>query len=62
MLSITVILVVYLQAFDADLREYLKQVTGKQVIASQVHEVGGYIRVKGQHADHICQFLLDKGF
>ena len=50
------------QAFDADLRAYLKQVTGKEVIASQVHEVGGYIRVKGRFADLVCQFLLDKGF
>ena len=50
------------QAFDADLREYLKQVTSKEVIASQVHEVGGYIRVKGLVADHVSQFLLDKGF
>ncbi|KAL8612831.1 hypothetical protein ACOMHN_038086 [Nucella lapillus] len=49
-------------AFNADLRAYLLQVTGKKIVASQVHEVGGYIRVKGQLAEHVCQFLLDKGF
>ncbi|XP_076443016.1 large ribosomal subunit protein mL49-like [Babylonia areolata] len=49
-------------AFDTDLRAYLQEKTGRKIIASQVHEVGGYIRVKGLMAEHVCQFLLDKGF
>ncbi|KAK7469619.1 hypothetical protein BaRGS_00036348 [Batillaria attramentaria] len=49
-------------ALDADLRAHLEQVTGWTPIASQVHEVGRYIRVKGLVADHVCDFLLSKGF
>ena len=53
---------VSLQAFNADLKAYLQEVTGRPLIATQVHEVGGYLRVKGLVAEHVCQFLLDKGF
>jgi hypothetical protein len=50
------------QAFDSDLRKYLQDVSGNKIIPSQVHELGGYIRVKGRYAENICQFLLDRGF
>ncbi|PVD25604.1 hypothetical protein C0Q70_13262 [Pomacea canaliculata] len=32
-------------ALDADLREYLQQVTGSKIIATQVHEIARWIRV-----------------
>ncbi|XP_025104479.1 39S ribosomal protein L49, mitochondrial-like [Pomacea canaliculata] len=49
-------------ALDADLREYLQQVTGSKIIATQVHEIARWIRVKGLYAEHICAFMLKKGF
>ncbi|KAK7104441.1 large ribosomal subunit protein mL49-like [Littorina saxatilis] len=49
-------------AFDADLKAHLQEVTTRKVIATQVHEMGGYLRVKGLVAEEVCQFLLDKGF
>lgn len=52
----------YVQALDADLREYLQQVTGSKIIATQVHEIARWIRVKGLYAEHICAFMLKKGF
>ena len=51
----------FLQALDEDIKKHLKEKTGKD-IDSQVHEVGAFLRYRGDHADTIAEYLLDRGF
>ncbi|KAK3733018.1 hypothetical protein RRG08_002621 [Elysia crispata] len=48
-------------ALEADLREHVLKITGQKFVNTQVHEVGRFIRVRGQHRDLIANFLLEKG-
>ena len=49
------------QVLDKEIKEYLKEKTGKD-IDSQVHEVGRFLKYRGNHTDNIAKYLLDKGF
>ncbi|GFN82830.1 39S ribosomal protein l49, mitochondrial [Plakobranchus ocellatus] len=48
-------------ALEADLREHVLKTTGQKKVNTQVHEVGRFIRVRGQHRDLIAKFLLERG-
>ncbi|XP_063058890.1 mitochondrial ribosomal protein L49 [Engraulis encrasicolus] len=48
-------------ALDKDIKDYMLQVTGKQV-PTQVNEVTGSIRVKGHVDQELKEWLLRKGF
>ncbi|RUS87808.1 hypothetical protein EGW08_004407 [Elysia chlorotica] len=48
-------------ALEADLREHVLKTTGQKSVNTHVHEVGRFIRVRGQHRDLIAKFLLEKG-
>lgn len=48
-------------ALEKDVREYLKQVTGKE-LPTQVNEVTMTLKVKGQHEQELKDWLASKGF
>ncbi|ESP01624.1 hypothetical protein LOTGIDRAFT_139457 [Lottia gigantea] len=49
-------------AFEKDLCEYLENKHNKRPILSQIHEVGRFIRIKGQYIHDVGDFLINKGF
>ena len=59
-ISLSFIIIVF-QAFEADLRQFITEKTGKRVY-TQVDEVGCKIRVRGLEVEHCSEFLLQKGF
>ncbi|XP_028839584.1 large ribosomal subunit protein mL49 [Denticeps clupeoides] len=48
-------------ALEKDVKEYLQQLTGKE-LPTQVNEVAMNIRIKGQFAEELKEWLLKKGF
>lgn len=46
---------------EADLKKYLEENWQAQ-IKTQVHEVSSHIVIKGDCCEHVCKFLLSKGF
>ncbi|XP_026863830.2 39S ribosomal protein L49, mitochondrial [Electrophorus electricus] len=48
-------------ALNKDVKEYLQQLTGKE-LPTQVNEVTGTIRIKGQFDKEIKEWLVKKGF
>ena len=49
------------QALEKDVKEYLKEVTGKD-LPTQVNEVTMVLRVKGHFDQELKEWLLKKGF
>ncbi|GFR69225.1 39S ribosomal protein L49, mitochondrial [Elysia marginata] len=48
-------------ALESDVREHILKSTGQKMVNTQVHEVGRFIRVRGQHRELIANFLLGRG-
>ena len=47
---------------EADLKKYLEENWKPKKVRTQVHEVASHIVIKGDCCDHVCKFLLSKGF
>ncbi|XP_052275087.1 39S ribosomal protein L49, mitochondrial-like [Dreissena polymorpha] len=48
--------------FKKDVHDYLTKEKGVRSVDIQVHEVGRFLRFRGNHLENVAEFLLQKGF
>ncbi|KAH3851037.1 hypothetical protein DPMN_093514 [Dreissena polymorpha] len=50
------------QKLKKDVHDYLTKEKGVRSVDIQVHEVGRFLRFRGNHLENVAEFLLQKGF